>query len=119
VRAEPPRVDAEYLVAAGELGDGRADRLDRAGQLGPEDSPPRSRETTDQTAYERLTRPEPAIGPVDGRRVDPDQDLVRLRRGPGYLFQPQHVGRPVRVVDDSFHWLYAPALARSRRYHGD
>src|ERR1700722_3355567 len=62
----------------GELGDGRPGRLDRASQLGPEDSPPRSREAADHAADERFTRPEPAIGPVHGRGVHPDQDLVRL-----------------------------------------
>ena len=93
--------DAEDLVADRELGHGRADRLDLAGELHPGDPPPRAGAARRRARHEeRLGAAEAAVGAVDRRRVDPDEDLVVLGNGPLDLLEPQHLGRPVPVADD-------------------
>ena len=105
------RADAEDAVADLELGDGRADRLDLAGQLQPEDLLLRPEQAGEEAADEDLGAAKSAVGPGDRGCVDPDEDLVVLGDGPLDLLESQDLRRPVPVVDDGLH-------ARSAAVHG-
>jgi hypothetical protein len=72
-------LDPEDLVADGELGDGRSDGLDLAGELHPDDPLPRPEEAREAADEERLRGAQAAVGPGDGRGVHPDDELVVLR----------------------------------------
>ena len=54
-----------------------------------------------------------AVGAVDRRRVDSNQNLVVLGDGPLDLLEPQHLGRPVPVADDRAHHGVTTTLARA------
>ena len=103
LRVRARALDAEDLVADLELGHGRTDRLDLSGELAAEDRPLRPHETGDEAADELLGAAKPGVRPSDGRRVDPDEDLVVLGHRPLDLLEPQNLGRPVPVVDDCSH----------------
>ena len=94
---------AEHAVADVELGDGRADRLDLAGEFESEDLPLRPVEPGEETRDEDLGAAESAIRPRDGGGVNPDEHFVRCGDGPLDVCDPEDVRRSVAVVDDCSH----------------
>ena len=92
------------------------DCLDHSGELAAEDPPLRPQETGEEAADEVLGAAEPTVRPVDGRGVDPDEDLVVLGHRPLDLLEPQDLGRAVPVVDDRSHAL--TSQVRGKRWIG-
>ena len=95
--------NAEDLVTGLELGDGRADGLDLAGHLhagssawgdgGPSEAD-----------EERLGGAHAAVGPVDRRGADADQDLVFRGDRALDVLEPQNVGGPYRSWTTALTW---------------
>jgi hypothetical protein len=101
--AEEGRRVAEHLVAHLELAHSRADGFDLAGQLDAERSRPRPAHPEDETPQEQIGPTSVGIGLRDRAGSDPDEDLVVLRDGPFDLFDPEHLRRPIPVLDNGFH----------------
>jgi hypothetical protein len=89
------------MVTHLELGDGRADRLDLAGQLGAGNLPPRSEETGEEAADEVFGAAKTGIRPVDRRGVDLDEDFVIL----GYRALDLLESQNLRVILRACHVL--------------
>ena len=99
----PNPLHAEDPVADLELVDGCADRLDLTGELHARGSCRFGRRKPVKKRQMKGLAREVAVRPVDGRRVDPDEHLVVVRDGPLDVLEPQHLRRPVAVVDDGSH----------------
>jgi hypothetical protein len=52
-----------------------------------------------------------AVGPVDRRGVDFDEDLVVFGQRLGDVFEVENFGRPVASVDDRLHFSLVAYLA--------
>jgi hypothetical protein len=103
--------EAEHLVADCELGHGRPDLLDAAGELAAEIRPSRSADARGETG-EAVVDVAHAHGVAagDGRSGDSDEDLALLWGWPLDLVDAQHLRGPVPIVDDRSH--------RARAYGG-
>ena len=99
----PEPAGSEDLVADAERSNRGADGLDLAGEVDPERSPSRPTKSGDQPPEDRTGGAGVRVGLADGRGTDPDQDLVVFRNGPLDLLDPEHIRRPVAVLDDGFH----------------
>jgi hypothetical protein len=108
VRTEQPRVQAEDLVTNREPGDRPAGGLDLPGKFAAQDRPPGPAKTREQPPQERAGGTAVAVGPVDRRGPDLDQDLVLYRDRPLHLLDPLDIRRPVPVVHDRSHRLSVP-----------
>ena len=95
--------EAEDLVADSELVDAVADCDDLARELHARRAVLRPEETREDPREERLGAPEPAVRPVDGRRVNSHEHLALFRLGPFHLLDPQDLGRPVAIEHDCSH----------------
>src|SRR5262249_2394014 len=113
LRVGAEALDAEDLVADGELGDGRADRLDRAGELHAEDPLPRPADADEVADAERRRLQPAAVGAGDRRGADADEQIVLLRHRPVDLLEPLHLRRAVPVVDDRLHREPPPFRVRT------
>ena len=87
--------NAEDLVTGLELGDGRADGLDLAGHLMPRILRLGRRRPV-EADEERLGGAHAAVGPVDRRGADADQDLVFRGDRALDVLEQQNVGGPYR-----------------------
>ena len=97
------RPDADDPVADLEPLDGRPYRCDLSRHLGAEDTLLRPKEAAEEALQERLRGANVAVGPVDGRRMDPDENLVVGRLRPLDLLDTKDLRGSVPVVDDRPH----------------
>ena len=110
VGTEPEAGGPEDPVADGEVVHGRAQRLDLAGKLAPEDRLARPAHAGDEPADERDERAASPVGIAGGAvaarhgcGADPDPELVLCGFGLRDVLDVQYVRRAVPVVDDRFH----------------
>ena len=95
-------VVAVHLVTGPEAGDALADGLDPTGDVRAERAARRSAQPTDARVRRRAAQALP-VAEVDRGRGHLDQHLPGARRRHRDVLDPQHVGRPVAVVDRRSH----------------
>ena len=96
-------LEAEDLVADGELVDAVADLDDFSRELHPGRAVLGSEEAGEDAREERLRTSVPAVRPVDGRRMNLDENLVFLRSRPLDLLDPQNLRGPVAIEHNCLH----------------
>ena len=108
------------VVADRELLHGRADCHDLARELAAGNAVLRPPEAFEEAPEKRLGPAPVAVGPVHRPCVHTDQNLVVSGGGALDLLDPEHVGRPVPVLDDGPHrsarwirWIGPPRLQAS------
>ena len=94
---------AEDLVAGGEGGDCRADRLDDAGDVEAGDADLRPPQAGHQADGERRAAHGERIADVQARGAGADEHLVGADRRRRQLAQLEGVGGPVSVLDHGLH----------------
>ncbi len=100
---EVRRRATEDRIADMESGRRRTDRLHFAGQVDPERAPLRPPKPADEPPEERMGTPNVRVGLRYGAGADPDEDLVGLGHGLVDVLDPEHIGRPIAVLDDCLH----------------
>ena len=100
---DPGRWLTEDRVADLELRHRRTDRLDVTGELDPEALPSRPAGPGDHPPQDRIGAADVGVGLRHRARPDADEDLVVLRDRSLDLLDPEHVGRPVTVLNDGLH----------------
>ena len=107
---EPEPSRAEDPVTDRELADGRSDGFDLSRKFGAEDALPRPADSKDEAADELDENAATPVGlarmtvqPIDRRRVDPDQHLIRRGDRPLDLFESKNLGRPIAAVHNGSH----------------
>src|SRR5262249_14922878 len=103
LRICPKTRDAEDLVADSELGDLRADGLDLPCELHAENPLPGAEQSGEGPDEERRCAPQAAIRSRNARRVHGHQNVVLARNRPFDVFESQHLGRPVSIVNHRSH----------------
>ena len=117
VCTEPVPAGSEDVVTDRELAHGSADRNDLSREVAAGQSLLRSQESGTEETPEKWACPaNVAVGPVDRRRMDLDEDFVVLGHGPLDVRESQNLRRPISVVDNGPHWLLPSG--RWRRWIG-
>jgi hypothetical protein len=95
---------AEDVIARPDLRHVAADRLDSSGEVNAPDVSLGCRKPQAHEAHQvgQAGREVPHAG-IDPSRVDAHEHIIVTDRGRGDVVEPQHVRRPVRILDYRFH----------------